>query len=272
LLGRWTAWPVAEARVPLLALSLAIGFVGLGASILHLGRPLYAFRVILGLGHSWLSREAVVLGLFAQLAAPFVILEILRPSIYATHPELGMFLRVATVVAGLAGVTCSIMVYHVVKRPLWNFRRAATAFYGTTIVLGLAAAAAVSAWFAGDAHGEKAFRMICTCLMFATATKLALEALALRHRHDSEWTPMRRSAVLLTGILANRAAFRLFLGFLGGVAIPAGLLSSGRSPSPWSAGSFAMLALILTTGGEIVERSLFFAAVVKPKMPGGLQP
>ncbi|MCA9008023.1 MAG: dimethyl sulfoxide reductase anchor subunit, partial [Planctomycetaceae bacterium] len=37
--------------------ALFFGLVALGASTLHLGRPQYAFRGILGLKHSWLSRE-----------------------------------------------------------------------------------------------------------------------------------------------------------------------------------------------------------------------
>jgi len=39
-----------------------MGLVALGASVLHLGRPQYAFRAILGLTHSWLSREIVGFG------------------------------------------------------------------------------------------------------------------------------------------------------------------------------------------------------------------
>ena len=36
----------------------------------HLGRPLYAFRAVLGLRHSWLSREIVAFGAFAGSASP----------------------------------------------------------------------------------------------------------------------------------------------------------------------------------------------------------
>src|SRR5262249_20323983 len=37
-------------------LAVALGMVALAASVLHLGRPRYAFRAVLGLRHSWLSR------------------------------------------------------------------------------------------------------------------------------------------------------------------------------------------------------------------------
>ena len=35
---------------------------------LHLGRPQYAYRAVIGLRHSWLSREIVAFGLFAVAA------------------------------------------------------------------------------------------------------------------------------------------------------------------------------------------------------------
>ena len=52
------------------ALALALGLLALGASVFHLGRPLYAWRAFLGLRTSWLSREALAFGLFAKLGAP----------------------------------------------------------------------------------------------------------------------------------------------------------------------------------------------------------
>ncbi len=49
--------------------ALAFGLLALDASLFHLGRPHYAFRAVLGLRHSWLSREIVVFGVFAGLAS-----------------------------------------------------------------------------------------------------------------------------------------------------------------------------------------------------------
>src|SRR5258708_30734335 len=48
--------------------ALLLGFLGFGASALHLGRPLYAWRAFIGLKTSWLSREIIVFGLYAILA------------------------------------------------------------------------------------------------------------------------------------------------------------------------------------------------------------
>ena len=43
-----------------------LGMGSVGASVLHLGRPLYAYRALIGVRHSWLSREVLAFGLFAH--------------------------------------------------------------------------------------------------------------------------------------------------------------------------------------------------------------
>src|SRR5262245_18130519 len=60
-------------------LCLGLGWVGLMSSVLHLGRPFYAYRALIGLRHSWLSREVLAFGLYAKQATIFVALDILRP-------------------------------------------------------------------------------------------------------------------------------------------------------------------------------------------------
>ena len=57
--------------------------LALAASIFHLGRPLFAFRAVLGLRTSWLSREIVAFGVFAGLAWPYAASVERRLSAYA---------------------------------------------------------------------------------------------------------------------------------------------------------------------------------------------
>jgi formate dehydrogenase iron-sulfur subunit len=54
--------------------ALLLGLLALGASIFHLGRPKYAFRAVLGIRTSWMSREALAFGLFAQAAVAYAAL------------------------------------------------------------------------------------------------------------------------------------------------------------------------------------------------------
>ncbi len=245
------------------ALGLALGLIGLGASLAHLGRPLFAFRAVLGLRHSWLSREVVTLGLFAKLAATYVALDLgIGPALDAA-PGRRLGLLVATVVAGLSGVACSVMVYHVVRRPFWHAAISGTKFAGTALVLGLATALASLA-LSGRANGGPA---IALALAIAMAAKLGFEGRDLR-RHD-EGCDLDRTARLLRGPLRGWLSLRYGLGIAGGLVLPAIVLNTA-STQPAVAGGLAVLSLGLLITGEWVERTLFFTASPKPRMPGVL--
>jgi hypothetical protein len=84
------------------------------------------------------------------------------------------------------------------------------------------------------------------------------------------FTPLRRTALLLTGDLASVMTRRILVGTLGGVALPGFLLIRDlpATTSPELAVVFAVLMVVLGTAGELCERFLFFSAVVAPKMPG----
>ena len=58
--------------------ALLIGSIGLVAAIFHLGRPLYAFRAIIGLRTSWLSREILAFNAFAGCAAMYTTVACIR--------------------------------------------------------------------------------------------------------------------------------------------------------------------------------------------------
>jgi formate dehydrogenase iron-sulfur subunit len=82
---------------------------------------------------------------------------------------------------------------------------------------------------------------------------------------------LRRTALLMTGDLARITSARFTVGVLGGLALPA--LMTLASPSGTTASTLLVLAavallLVLNLVGELLERYLFFAAVVAPKMPG----
>ena len=79
---------------------------------------------------------------------------------------------------------------------------------------------------------------------------------------------MKRSATLMADELQPATRFRYVLGVLGGLLLPAALLSPGLEPPV--AAALALLSLAACLGGEVIERYLFFTAVVSPKMPGGV--
>jgi DMSO reductase anchor subunit len=248
-------------------LGLGFGLLGLAASLRHLGRPLYAYRALIGLKHSWLSREVAAFGLFAAVALFDAGLTIAAPDWLARQGSLAAALAAAVAFAGGVGVACSVMVYHVVRRPFWNGRSTAVKFAGTALILGIAVTLISLAF---DNAPWPLVPALAGGLIITAVGKLALDAMVLLHYRDNELTPLRRSAMLVCGPLAVPAVVRVAAGLLGGVILPLSFVEAASALSPpWRAACWA-LALAILLGGEVAERYLFFAAVVRPKMPGGL--
>jgi Fe-S-cluster-containing dehydrogenase component/DMSO reductase anchor subunit len=247
------------------ALGLAAAALGLAVANLHLGRPLYAFRAVLGLGTSWMSREIVVLGAFAGAAA-LLTASAWLPALTAPLAPLRPALAPFAAGLGLAGVACSIMIYADTRRALWHGARTAPLFLGSTLALGISSgvlagllAGATSGWLAGLA-GLGAV---------VVAAKLRFEAGWLAPRDAQEAPALARSAALLRGPLAPLARLRRVLGLAGGVALPVLLaLSLLLWPQSPLLPSLAALALAACLAGEWLERHLFFRACAPLAMPG----
>jgi hypothetical protein len=136
----------------------------------------------------------------------------------------------------------------------------------TTIVTGLASSLAVMAWSGASAV---VVREVCGALALATIAKLGFEVAVLIQLRDIRRTPLRKTALLLVGPLRRASLFRLGLGVVGGLALPLIVaLLAGSSESGLRVVSGLAFGLVIL--GELVERYLFFASVVRPKMPGGV--
>ncbi len=208
----------------------ALFYLGMAASVLHLGQPLKAWRFFIGLKTSWLSREILAFSQFAPIPFVLCILPYLPDLPLKIHCSL--LTAHSALPAGLLAVFTSVMIYHDTRRALWKFPRTAIRFFGTVAAFALITQ-------------PPAFTAI---LLF----KLLPELLFLRHARETDWSPDQHSARLQLGPLRRVFTARIALALL---AIPAAFIS------PW-------LTLPLLLAAEILERQLFFQSVQAPKMPG----
>ncbi len=270
------------ARATHALVALGAGLLALAASIFHLGRPQYAFRAVLGLRTSWMSREILAFGAFAGTAALYAafmwrepIFRLLRLPLpsgalfgHGTERVLG-----ATVVAsGLLGVFCSVMIYVKTAREWWSIARTSFRFFATVTVLGLATTILCLVAFGGG--GEAARRAIvglAPLLAFATAIKLGWELAIFTHLADKQFGPLRRTALLLKGDLRAELGARLGLGVAAGSLAPL-VLGWLVEQGPVGAGAVtvATLAFLGLVVAELIERALFFRASSPARMPGSL--
>lgn len=223
----------------------ALGIGGIMASIFHLGRPLHAWRAVLGVRRSWLSREIIAFGAFA-------------PSVFLLLVAEAWPFHLAAGLTGLTALLCSIMVYADTPREFWAARHTAPRFAGTAAILGIAIVqiSDVSTALYG-------------VLSLVAAIKLALELAVFRNLTPGSPEAWRRTALLQSGALLGVTIFRVATLITGGVILSQYAMAAGAS----AAGSpvLAWTILLLLFASELAERLLFFRSVSQPKMPGGLR-
>jgi Fe-S-cluster-containing dehydrogenase component/DMSO reductase anchor subunit len=254
--------------------ALVLGVLALGASVLHLGRPLYAFRAALGIRHSWLSREIVAFGAFAGLATAYA------GALLTGFPSGGDRLLGPLVAAtGLAAVWCSVMVYVATGRTWWRAGTVAPKFLGSTLVCGLAtvlfttiATSAVLGGSTAEAALAHIARPLSIALISVVTLKLVGEASVFLHLVDRGSNDLKRTSTLLSGDLRRWTWARFGAGIVGGLILPAAAFGATGTAAPSSV--LCMLiagaALLTVVAGELAERSLFFKALASPRMPGDL--
>jgi formate dehydrogenase iron-sulfur subunit len=102
-------------------LAAVLAGVGVAGAVLHLGRPIAAWKALRNLRRSWLSREVALLSLYAALAVGAVAVPGLAP---------------IAAVAGAAGVAASALLYVVPGRPAWDTPLTIVRFFATALAAG----------------------------------------------------------------------------------------------------------------------------------------
>ena len=216
--------------------SLGLAGSSLGASTLHLGRPVYAWRALKGLRRSWLSREVLTLSLFAGAASAFAGM------LLFDLPGRGI-VGLLTFVAGVAGVTSSARIYFVRARPAWFSEYTLAEFYSTAVLLGplfvLVLNGGVPSW-------------VRFTVAIGASGQLIVQLLKFLWLSRSEAFELRASSLLLSGRLQSLFVTRLAVLTVAGVLLP---LVSTR-------GWIIAAAFAAVLGSEWLGRYLFFVSVV----------
>ncbi|MEM6885583.1 MAG: DmsC/YnfH family molybdoenzyme membrane anchor subunit, partial [Verrucomicrobiota bacterium] len=222
--------------------------LGINAAVLHLGRPMKAWRAFLGWRKSWLSREIISFGGLVPLAILLTGLALVEG---VTWPWLNALpvaewklvdygIPVLLCIA-LASVWTSVMVYADTHRPFWSLPRATFKFYSTVCIL-----AGAAGWAASG--GEVFLALTVT----SVTGKLIYELFFLNKRHGSRADMLNQSAYLMCGPLRSVTVARQLLALIGVALL-------------WVNPLAAFGILLLAEG---CERYLFFRAVVAWRMPG----
>ena len=237
------------------AVAAVILFAGLGAAVLHLGRPAKAWKAFLGWRKSWLSREIIV---FNGLAA--VATGLLASVIWPVPDAWSELFLWGAAIGGVVAVFTSIMVYVDTRRPFWTAALTGGKFAGTAVLLG-AGTAALTWSRAGLPAGPAMALFTCGTLVILSGWEFVRLRTALR----DPASPWHRSALVMTRLQRRWQQLRLVLQGLAAVLLVAGaLLPSAAAPAVLT----LTLALAALTADRVLERLQFFTAAAGPAMPG----
>ena len=243
---------VVNARFPVGIMVLGLAAAGGASSLFHLGRKPRAWRTLVNLRRSPLSREVLATLLFTGAAAASVVVWLAE----------GVSARLAwdgtTAVLGLAAVAAAIPVYMVPARPVWNSWWVTASFFGTMLLLGGSAASALLIGRGGQS--------IVDAMLGAATVGAALQALsagAMAGRFSREWT--RASTEGLEGpAMGWTPSRRLWLGcqiVLAGaapIALAAAWWTMRAGGAPEWGPALAVAIVVSALAGIVQGRRLMF--------------
>ncbi|MBI6527654.1 dimethyl sulfoxide reductase anchor subunit [Proteus vulgaris] len=116
-----------------IALIWLIEVVGSSMSMGHLGDPLGAYRSVLGIAHSWLSREAIAFVMLNGFISLWALVSWVQPHAIRRNSLFGLFCGVI----GLPVILITAQIYYQMQaHPLWHTPATQISFIGTALLLG----------------------------------------------------------------------------------------------------------------------------------------
>ena len=243
-------------------LTLATAFT-LNLSMLHLGRPAYAWRALKMWKRSWLSREVLLFGLFFALLGALTI--------SSTLPLLSNWVRLSavhgpvalgwiTMAIGVSALVASAFIYLIPARPSWNKVHTPLDFLLSAALMGELLASLLTRTV--ESLGHLPFRVLTTAMspslathsppgfvVFATATLwLSNQAIRiLRLRCSSSFEENASAELVLETPIGRAFAASMIL-----IAASAALALGGQTA----------LAFLAALAGVLCARYVFFVSVV----------
>jgi formate dehydrogenase iron-sulfur subunit len=242
-----------------LTLILVLTVFTLNISILHLGRPAYAWRALKMWRRSWLSREILLFGLFFITLAALVAASWLNTIHMLPFAVLALAtLKALASACGIAGIFASAWIYLVPARPAWNTCHTPLDFLLSAAVLGSAATPLLTSatmtiravHAIGPLPSVPPFPLW-PLVLFAVLWMINLVVRAIRSHHSPVYE--RRAAVALLNTQNLRGVFLVSFAFIGLSIL---LTLAGTS----------MLALPAALAGVLSARYLFYVSVVPLNM------
>ena len=235
--------------------------IGLPLSALHLGRPFLALTAIKNIKTSWLSREALALGVFTALMNVVVLMYFIESS-----QLLRLVVEVITVLVGIYGIYAQSKIYRIKARPSWDRVTTNMKFFGVAYIGVLLMALAVIILD----MTEVAIPLLSLVMLGALAQMFfTYEDLRALDDEGKNSYQLKRTKRLYEENFSKLKLFRFISLVVGGIFMPL-LVLIFLSTASLNATVLLILfiSLCLVSLSELSDRYLFYSTVVPLGMAG----
>ncbi len=237
--------------------------IGLPLSALHLGRPIMAMSAMKNWRTSWLSREAIALGVYTGLATVVAGMYYFEVKGFTI-----LFVEAITLAIGIFGIYAQSMIYRVRARPSWNRKSTTKRFFGSGYVGFILIA--LMLLISGGRSG--AMVLLAVALLAGMAQVLVVYEEVLFYRHldkdDPLFYQLNRTRVLLQEHFGQIKRFRLYSLLLFALGFPLLAILFTASGLNSLAIAILLLGVIGSFVSELLGRYLFYRSVVPLGLAG----
>jgi DMSO reductase anchor subunit len=210
---------------------------------------------------SWLSREALALGVFVLLMNIVVVMY------YMELPHILIFIvELLTLLVGVFGIHAQAMIYRIKARPSWNRITTNMKFFGVSYI-GMFFLSFIAMMYKMD---EVAIPLLALGMLGALAQMFfTYEDLRTLSDDSKDEYQLKRTKRLYDENFYKIKEFRFISLVVGGVIFPLLAIVLLSSVSAISANFIVFFTILLVFASEISDRFLFYSTVVPLGMAGG---
>jgi len=236
--------------------------IGLPLSALHLGRPLLAHTAMKNWRKSWLSREALALGIFANFGIGSVIFYFLEMPIFNAISIIG------AVISGVYGIYAQSMIYRIKARPSWD-RVSTTKRFIASGYLGLIL---VSLVLTLQGFGNSTMAILSLTLLMASYQILIISEEQIFYKYlnldEKNFYQLNKTKYLLENNFKKHLKARYHSLITFGIVFPIFSLLFLANENIAVASILLTISLIGATLSELLGRYLFYVSVVPLGLAG----
>ena len=236
--------------------------IGLPLSALHLGRPLLAHTAMKNWRNSWLSREALALGLYAGFGV------LLAFGYFIESSFLIFISMIAACASGIFGIYAQSMIYRIKARPSWN-KESTTKRFLSTGYLGLML---ISLILVLQGFYASSMAILSLTMLMSAYQVLVIYEEKTFYKYlnvdETNYYQLNKTKYLLENNFAKHFKFRFNSLIFSSVILPMFIILLLANNSIDSALIFLFIALLGSSISELVGRYLFYVTVVPLGLAG----